>query len=96
MLFIPEPLNASFPSGHTAVSFAVAAALFLVDRRIGLVAGLVAASVAFGRVAVGVHFPSDILGGLVAGIASALLVRRLHRRVRTRDVSRAVKRHAHA
>ncbi|MFH1078257.1 MAG: phosphatase PAP2 family protein [Patescibacteria group bacterium] len=95
-LFIPEPLNASFPSGHTAVSFAIASALFHIDRRLGLAALLIALLVALGRVAVGVHFPSDIIGGIVIGIGSTMTVRYLHGRIRTRDLNRTAKKHRHA
>lgn len=95
-LFIPEPLNASFPSGHTAVSFAIASALFRIDRRLGLAALLVALLVALGRIAVGVHFPSDIIGGIVIGISSTGMVRYLHGRIRTRDLDHAARKHRHA
>ncbi|MBU2613502.1 phosphatase PAP2 family protein [Patescibacteria group bacterium] len=95
-LFIPEPLNASFPSGHTGVSFAIASALFAIDRRLGLAALFIALFVALGRVAVGVHFPSDIIGGVAVGIGSYAAVRHLHHRIRTRDLDRAAKKHRHA
>ncbi|GAC1361611.1 MAG: hypothetical protein NVSMB32_00820 [Actinomycetota bacterium] len=47
----------SFPSDHAAVAGAVATALFLVDRRIGLVAAILALAMAFARVYVGAHYP---------------------------------------
>lgn len=61
----------SFPSDHTALAFAIAAALFYFDRRVGGCVLLLAAGIGIGRIAVGVHYPSDILAGMVAGIGSA-------------------------
>jgi undecaprenyl-diphosphatase len=73
---IPAPLTmASFPSGHTAVAFAAAAAITLGAPEIGLIGIPLAAMVGLGRVAVGVHYPSDIFAGALLGIFSAYLVR---------------------
>lgn len=73
---IPSPLTAhSFPSGHTAVAFAAAAAITLGAPEIGLVALVLAAGVGIGRVAVGVHYPSDVFAGALLGIACAYAIR---------------------
>ncbi len=74
---IPLPDSASFPSGHAAVFFALAATLFFLRRRWGwwFLAGAIAMGAA--RVFTGVHWPSDILGGAVVGILSAALARKL-------------------
>ena len=62
----------SFPSGHAATSFAGAVVLGYLFRR-GLAAFLVlAVAVAWSRVYVGVHYPSDILVGAALGTAVAL------------------------
>lgn len=83
-LLISPPLHTSFPSGHAAAAFAIASALFYANHRIGIVAVLIAIFVAFGRVAVGVHYVTDIIGGAILGAASVALVRRLHRELRQR------------
>jgi membrane-associated phospholipid phosphatase len=44
--------------------------------------------VAFGRVASGVHYPSDVLVGMVVGFLSFAVVRRLHHALRRRDLRR--------
>ncbi len=66
-----EPLvsetSGSFPSGHATFFFAIGTALFCYDRKWGSVFLAAAAFVAFGRVAAGVHYPSDVLGGAVIG-----------------------------
>lgn len=77
-LLIPAPLNTSFPSGHTATAVAIACAIFYVNRTAGLVAFTLAAFIAFGRIAAGVHHPTDILGGALVGVLSFALVRLAH------------------
>ena len=58
----------SFPSGHAISSFSAAAVLIFYDRRIGLPALFLAALIAFSRLYLYVHFPSDILGGAVLSV----------------------------
>lgn len=66
----------SFPSGHTSVSFATATALTLSTKKwyVAVPAYLYACFVGYSRMRLGVHFPSDVLGGVVVGIGSSLLV----------------------
>lgn len=70
----------AFPSDHAVVAGAVAAGLWFVDRRIGLVATLAAALMALARVYTAAHYPHDVAAGLVLGAAIAaggwFLVRR--------------------
>jgi undecaprenyl-diphosphatase len=62
----------SFPSGHTACSFAAAWALWkTAPRSYSVPALILAALISFSRLYVGVHFPTDILGGLIVGILCA-------------------------
>lgn len=69
-LLIPPLEDFSFPSGHTFASFASATALFLFHRKEGVAAYLLAAVIAFSRMYFYVHFPTDILAGIILGIAS--------------------------
>jgi undecaprenyl-diphosphatase len=73
-LFISHGRDASFPSDHATGSFAIAVSLLLRMRKIGLAALVLATIIAFARVAVGVHYPSDVLGGALIGTAAALLL----------------------
>jgi membrane-associated phospholipid phosphatase len=59
----------SFPSDHAVMAGAVAGGLFLVDRRLGVVAALAALLMAFARVYIGAHWPGDVEVGLVLGAA---------------------------
>jgi undecaprenyl-diphosphatase len=82
-LFSGHAADAGFPSDHATGAFAVAMAIYLRQRGIGTVALLAAAVLAIGRVAIGVHFPSDVLSGAVLGsaVALGLFVRPLRNRI---------------
>lgn len=67
-----SPHLKSFPSGHATVAFALAFAILLRNKRWGWTLVALAAFVGVSRVVVGVHYPSDIFGGLVVGGLSAL------------------------
>lgn len=64
----------SFPSGHTTNSLACAWVLFkLSPKKVGVPALVLAILIALSRLYVGVHYPTDVLGGAVIGIGSACL-----------------------
>ena len=61
-------LHTSFPSGHTSGSFSAMFALYRwVPKKIGIPALVLAGLIAISRLYVGVHYPTDLLGGLVVG-----------------------------
>lgn len=66
----------SFPSGHTTTAFATATALTLSTKKwyVAVPSYAYACAVGYSRLRLGVHFPSDVLGGVVLGIGSSLLV----------------------
>lgn len=68
-LLIPNPTDYSFPSGHTLSSVIGATVLAKADRRFGYAAIPLAALIAFSRLYLYVHFPSDILAAAVLGVA---------------------------
>ena len=67
----------SFPSGHTNASFASAIALTMVYGKKGAWAYLPASLIALSRLYVGVHYPTDVLGGMIVGTVMGYLVYRL-------------------
>ncbi len=66
-VLVARTTDFSFPSDHATATGAVAVGLFLANRRWGVPAVVAAIAMAFTRVYVGVHYPSDVLGGLVLG-----------------------------
>lgn len=74
------PGDHSFPSGHSAGSFAAAWALFRsLKNKWGAAAVVLAALIALSRLYVGVHYPTDVLGGIIIGIVLAEAAVRLVR-----------------
>lgn len=69
-LLIPPPRDCSFPSAHTMTAFASAAVLFSMNRKMGIAAAGLAVLIAFSRLYLYVHFPTDILAGAVLGIGA--------------------------
>jgi undecaprenyl-diphosphatase len=66
--------DAGFPSDHATGAFAIAVALLLRHRLGGAVALVLACVIAVSRVAVGAHYPTDVLGGAALGTAAALVL----------------------
>lgn len=73
-LLIKNPTDYSFPSGHTLSSFIAATILTLTNRKWGYWAIPLASLIAFSRLYLYVHFPSDVLFGMVLGIILGRLV----------------------
>ncbi len=76
-LLIASPTDYSFPSGHTLSSVIGATVLTETDRRFGWAAIPLAAVIAFSRLYLFVHYPSDILAGAVLGAAIGLAAYRI-------------------
>jgi len=71
ILKVEEPPDFSFPSGHTFSSFAAAVTLFIYSRKMGIAALALALTIAFSRLYLFLHFPSDVLASIVLGSATA-------------------------
>jgi undecaprenyl-diphosphatase len=70
--FLSHAADSSFPSDHATAAFAIAVAVLLRHRAAGAVLVVAAAALAFARVAMGVHYPSDVAAGALLGTLSAL------------------------
>ena len=71
---IGRQVDYSFPSGHTCASFACALVLYrILPKPYGVPAVILATLIAFSRMYVGVHYPTDILGGFLVALVSSSL-----------------------
>lgn len=74
----------SFPSGHTIASFEACTVLMLHDKRLGIPATVLAILIAFSRLYLYVHWPTDVLGGILVGAAAGWAGARLADALRRR------------
>lgn len=80
VISIDRPEDYSFPSGHTAASFAAAYSLCLSGCKHGAELMCAAALMGFSRIYLLVHYPMDVLAGAGLGMASALSVHKIYRK----------------
>ncbi|WP_461204762.1 phosphatase PAP2 family protein [Clostridium sp. DL1XJH146] len=84
-LIIEAPSLYSFPSGHTASSFAVAGILAGEFKKYRSALWILAILIAFSRLYLFVHYPSDIIGGIILGLVCAWIIRKVFNRT-TREL----------
>lgn len=78
---IEKPLDYSFPSGHTCASFACALVLWrMLPGKKGLPFLILAFLISLSRLYLGVHYPTDILGGAFVGMISSMIVYELYQK----------------
>lgn len=78
-LLLPVNPDASFPSDHATGSFSIASSLVMNSTFGGKIMLAFAALVSFSRIYVGIHYPSDIIGGMLIGIISSWFVARYNK-----------------
>jgi undecaprenyl-diphosphatase len=81
------PHSHSFPSGHASTSFACATVLAGLAPKLAVPAFVLAAAIAYSRLYNGVHYPLDVVGGALLGVAVGLAVRSLLQRAARRPGS---------
>jgi len=68
-ILIPTPSEFSFPSGHTSSSFAAAGVFYSnLPKKLGVPAVILAGLIGLSRLYVGVHYPTDVIAGMIMGI----------------------------
>ena len=68
-IIIPTPSEYSFPSGHTASSFAAASVFYRhLPKQLGIPSVVLTGIIGFSRLYVGVHYPTDVIAGVIMGI----------------------------
>ena len=72
-LLIATPHDYSFPSGHTIASFEGAGVLLLNHKKLGIPAMILASLIAFSRLYLYVHYPTDVLASVILGFGLAIL-----------------------
>lgn len=83
LVLVPRPHTFSLPSAHASIAYAMAFGLLGWNVQWGAIAVILADLVALGRVAAGVHYPTDVFGGLMVGVFSFMIVRLGHHWVRS-------------
>ena len=71
---VPKMTSHSYFSSHSTMSFACATPFFFFNKKGGWIAYVVAALIGFSRIFFGVHFPTDVIGGMVLGIGIGTIV----------------------
>lgn len=84
----PARTDYAFPSGHSTTAFAAVAALWLLDRRLAVIAAAFALLEGFTRVYVGAHYPHDVIGAALLALPVAYLASLLIGRLATPLVAR--------
>ncbi len=78
-LLIAKPQSYSFPSGHTSSSFAAVGILWREFKQYRIPMVILAALIAFSRMYLFVHYPTDILGGIIVGLFCSWIVFRIYK-----------------
>ncbi len=76
-LLVERPSSSSFPSTHSAWAFAAATAVFMKFRKAGIATYIVAVIIAFSRLYLFMHFPTDVLTGIIFGAVMGVVSVRL-------------------
>ena len=82
----PGPTDYSFPSNHAAIAAALAAGVYLLHRQLGRIAAILALLEGFSRIYLGMHYPHDVVVGLLVGAGATALIARAVLRLDRRTI----------
>ena len=74
MALIKNPITYSFPSGHSASSFAAAGTFIMTNSSMSVYITILAALIAFSRLYLNVHYPTDVLTGIILGLICSIVI----------------------
>lgn len=85
-LLIFSPSSYSFPSGHTFDAITASVSIFLYNKKAGIAAIIVGLIIAFSRMYLFVHFPTDVLASVALGIIVAVIVHKIVEKFSDNDI----------
>lgn len=80
-LIIKSPRDFSFPSGHSSAAFSASTVIFLINKKWGCFFLLASVIIAFSRLYLFVHYPSDVFIGVLLGVLSAILANICYKKI---------------
>ncbi len=89
-LLVPPETDASFPSGHTFFAFSTATVFFIYNKKLGVCMYLLALAIAVSRLYLYVHFPTDVLFGMIFGIINAAVTYKIEKFIFSVDTEKKI------
>ena len=87
-LLIGKQSDFSFPSGHTIASFEACSVMMINDKRLGIPATILAILIAFSRLYLYVHYPTDVIFSVIFGILFGVLGNMIAQRINLPQIGR--------